>query len=273
MAHKLIFGYVYAPHESIFKIPANEKAKAFSVYCEASERCYWYAQGACICQVAFSGGCPHGYQRREEGFTRKARGYGDWVRKQREALAGVKGANSPASMLAVVGDYVHLPYSHMTMNTAVPFLRHDAPFRSGCSFIRKEQFTLDVVLSILDFVPRNIWGEKIPSYQKEEVPKFVAHLATQMPEMYEALLAARPALRGRLSNVGRKALLRTLAPNVGTFEDSGNWTWDGTYLTSTDAKMWVGGTRVLVIRVVPDPESVVKVKDDAQVTPETVFLS
>ena len=55
-----------------------------------------------------------------------------------------------------------------------------------------------------------------------------------MPDLFAEVAAVYPraaeVLRAH-SNVGRKAVLATLAPNVGTFK---GWTWDGEVLRKAD---------------------------------------
>lgn len=80
-----------------------------------------------------------------------------------------------------------------------------------------------------------------------------------------------------MTNVGRKAILQTLTPNVGTFTDihGGIWVWDGEYLHSnnTHASFTLIETReIQECRLKPNGNVAVKVSDDAQVNDNTEFI-
>ena len=126
-------------------------------------------------------------------------------------------------------------------------------------------------------------GGEIKSYQDESVPLFLLHLREQFKELYEQLVETYPRAAEILSkhtNVGRKARLGSLTPNVGTFNETSSskveahWVWDGEYLTSVDKK-----TSFLIvynfseIRIKPSLDAVVTITDEAQVNESTIFES
>ena len=175
--------------------------------------------------------------------------------------------------MARIGDSVWLPYSHMANART-----GEAKFSRSAldDFIPAAAFTAEEVVRICDGRPYAVFGGEIRSYQKESVPKFVAHMQEEFPD----LLAEAASLSGRirqviasLTNVGRPALLKTLLPNVGEFtESSRKWTWDGERFTATEPSgafmQGIAGT----VSTLPSYDASVKVTDDAQVGPNTVFL-
>ena len=73
-----------------------------------------------------------------------------------------------------------------------------------------------------------------------------------------------------MTNVGRKARLKTLTPNIGEFKDihGGLWTWDGMYITSenTKASFTLVETREIEeCRIKPKDDIIVQVSDERQV--------
>jgi hypothetical protein len=178
-----------------------------------------------------------------------------------------------------IGDYVWLPHDHADMNTAVPFLKHSAIFISGIPFIKVEDFTLDVVKSIVTFRPRSLMGETIASYQKDVVPKFVDQIQEEFPELYAGLVEALPQYAIKEKNyVGRKALLCTVEAGEVQIGHK-KWNWDKSQLTSIDETgILLGITNcnnsnaVLSLIIVPKRDAVVTITRNDQVTKWTEFL-
>jgi hypothetical protein len=181
-------------------------------------------------------------------------------------------------MMAFIGDYVFLPYSHMDL-ADVGFVQKNIYFNVSCPFLLKENFTVDTVLYLLNFRPQAMMGGEITSYQKEEVPKFVKHLQEISPDLFDKVYEKSEKVRAIIqtySYIGRKALLTSLTPNVGKFVDihKGEWTWDGEYITSKNSKAaFVLVDKFEEIKIKPVPDAVVVITDNNQVNTDTVFLS
>ena len=277
MSPKLVHFHVYDPKNSLFKTDANARAKAFFVWCSLEGTCPVRERGQCVHRGLFQS-CVYGTAEQPEGPTRRARSFRDWIEKQEKRA----GANPPSlsmatGVMAVIGDYVWLPYAHMEFERDTPTLK--IQMFGGRRFLRTEEFTPAVIQHICEYRPLALFGGEIRDYQKESVPKFVRHLHEVMPELYAETLAVYPhlgELLGKTTNIGREAVLKTLAPNVGTFTDihKGHWVWDGEWLVSTDSHMAFGLVdKFTEIRVKADPTSEVKVTDEAQVLPTTEFRS
>lgn len=208
--------------------------------------------------------CPYGTRNVEYGPTPRAKSHSDWVRKERKRYPGAS-TKGPKPMLAVIGDYVFLPYPHMF---------EDALY-GKC--LPLSEFTTEYVVSLVTRRPLSWFEQEIVSYQKEIVPNFLKHLRTQMPDMFVAILASGSEhVRKKcaaISDVGRSALLKTLAPNVGKVEAvSGGtkWAWDGESLKIAGGNFsW---PKSIDISLTPADDCVVKVTDDQQVLPNTKFI-
>jgi hypothetical protein len=288
----------FTPHNAIFKSARKDKAEVQLVLCGRPDECELLKRGECSLRASFGWhACPYGSYRKYEGFTPKARAYQNWIKEQKEKYEGVPYIKEHTDVLAFIGDYVFLPYAHMDMADVGWIQKNSGFFGKGCAFLKKELFTPDTVLKLINFYPGAMMGGEITSYQKESVPKFVKHLQEKCPELLKEAerLEVKRALdlgktneenhffKSRIRRIleeysykGRKAILQTLTPNVGKFVDihKGEWIWDGEYLTSLNAH----ASFMLVdkfdeIRVKPREKARVEITDDNQVNEKTEFLS
>lgn len=273
---------IYRPDRSPFKGSGRDKAECTVLDCSNSENCGLYARGECslLAPLLSIQRCPYGKLKTETGFTKRARAYYTWVTEREEKYKGkINKLKWNKSIMTEIGDYVFLPYSHITMNEAIPFKAHGGFMSNGNCFLLKEHFTIENIISICEFKPRALIGGEIKTYQKEEVPKFILHLSEQMPDVFKKLCKKYPRAKQTIkehTNVGRKALLKTLTPNVGKFVDchKANWTWDGEYITSNNSHAsFMLTSNFSEVRVKPEGDCEVKITDDAQVNENTKFLS
>lgn len=271
---KLIAATVYDPgRPSLFgKGKKNERAEFRQIHCSC-ESCPLRANRQCV-QIAFMGRrCPYGTFHTESGPTQRARGYYSWT-SEREKIAREHGWLSVAAhKMAFIGDYVFLPYSHMNMNKDIPFVYG--------TFLKREDWTIENVLTLIDFKPQALFGGTISSYRTEQIPLFISHIRECDKDMWAKLIAVRPALNTEPSYVGRKALLRTLAYPI-TISPYDNrypvsWSWDGEKATTIDVDGYYAiwgkiPAKAIALSIVPTENATVVVKDNAWVTPETVFV-
>lgn len=279
---KLIAATVYDPRQpSIFgKGKKSERAEYKQIFCSC-DSCPLRAKRQCIQISLFRTHCPYGEFRTETGPTQRAASYYGWV-KDREKLAKQLGWMTFATnKLAFIGDFVYVPYSHADMRRDVPFTRHSAVFVSGTPFLKREDWTIENVLKLIDFHPQAMMGGEILSYQREEVPKLLTHLREVDPAMWEQLIARRPEFDTEPNHVGRKALLRTLAYPI-TIPPYDKrypvaWHWDGEFATTTDRngyeKTWGRiDPEAVEVKVKPAKNAEVVVADSSWVTNETIFV-
>jgi hypothetical protein len=280
-----IHARVWSPLERhLFKFSSKEKAECRVFYCEIPDRCPLLKMGQCIHNLIWGPRCPHGYTSLDEGPTKRARGCSSWVAKRREEFKDVldKASGTPSDKMVEIGEYIYLPYAHADLNKDVPFLRHNLYLMSGQPFVKKELFTIDVVLSIISFRPHAMMGGEITDYRLKIIPKFIVDLQEVFPRLYDQLIDKKPELAIKEKNyVGRKALLITVLPGeVKMGEDS--WTWDGKHLETTNSKKLLfsniedrngrGAMESISIKVVPTKDAVTKIHNNAQVSKETQFV-
>lgn len=278
---KVVYANIFEPDKSLFKSSKKDKATCKKITCTGYEQCGLYKRGECsLITVIGWHRCPYGRFSTEEGFTSRANAYSKWIDERKiqykEALNKLK---SHSYILTEVGDYVFLPYGHMTMNKDIPFLEHSSLFINGNCFLHKNAFTIHNIINICEFRPMAMIGGEITSYQNEEVPKFLKHLSEQMPEIFKEL--SREYERAKttvnsFSHIGRKAYLNTLTPNIGEFVDchKSKWIWDGTYLTSyNSAASFMLVNKFSELRIKPIGEHVVTITDNDQVNKDTKFVS
>jgi len=270
------------PAQAFFAPSKSTKAECRILKCTRSTDCDLHTKGQCSCLKFFPDWCPHGSMTCEVGWTARAKKYYSWIRTHKEEYAAVLNKlKGPNNVLAVVGDWVYLPYSHMTRNRDLPFRSHANIISSGGPFLPKDQFTIDNIKAIIDFKPRGYNGRIIEDYQKEEIPKFLKHLQESMPKIFNELCTKYPEVKDKLntwSHVGRKALLRTITKGVEVVQERTDrtevWIWDGEYLTSTTAELFFAVVPYsdIEIKIKPEADATIKISDDNQVCSDTIFV-
>lgn len=265
----IVHANVYDPSRpSLFRASKNEKAECQTIECSDPERCDLHKNGMCACRSSVSYYCPYGLWHVETGYTRRANRFREWVRARMQKYDGVAFLDIPSVKLAVVGDFIYLPYPHMNNMKEL--------FEKGC-FVPKEKFTVDKVLELCRLRPQAMFGGEIKSYQKDVVPSFVVHLREKMHGFYEELCKRDSSIAERLksySNVGREALLSTVKPNVGVLTGihGDEWAWDGEYLTMTGKQAGFALVKHSEVRIRPVDGAVVKVCSEDQTDDKTVFI-
>lgn len=287
MQSQVIHATVYDPHgKSLFKSKATDRAECKIVNCSNSENCSLFKMGKCILADSLFGRCVYGKRQAFQGPTKRANACSSWVSEKMEQYKDVlwKMTTAP-SKLAIIGEYVYLPYAHMDMNEAVPFMQHDKFFQSGVPFVALNSFTIEVIRNIIKFMPRAMNYQEITSYRKEQVPKFVLHLKEVMPELYCAALKELPELGEIVASstmVGRKALIHSLKAGtvVTKYHDSDklptqHWEWDGEWLTSTDAgpTFCIVAFSESITKIKPKAGESVVITSDTQVDENTQYVN
>jgi hypothetical protein len=276
---KIVHAYIYRPHRSIFSGHKKDKAKCSIVQCENSDNCGLYKRGECSWLAVLDWQkCSYGSYSEEEGFTLRSSKYYSWIGDRESKYSNCGTLKSHTEMMATIGDFIFLPYAHMTMNESVFFEASGGAFKKSC-FLPKEKFTIDVIVSICLFRPQALFGGEIKAYQAESVPKFLRDLSEQYPDLFKEVCEKcerANVIKASFSNIGRKAILNTLNPNVGTFIDihDGHWKWDGEYLTSEDSHAsFMLVNKFSEIRMKPMENQEVEVTDEKQVNKSTIFKS
>ena len=252
----------------------NERASCEVVMCCNSDSCELYKNGYCAFLLGWvwNGGkkCPYGIKQHDVGFTPRAKKYRDWINTQNKKYEGVNQLKSvPKSTMHIVGDYIYLNYERFTDNNKLPFVQ--TGWHGGNPFMKMEDFNYNVVELLFKSSTNN-----------DILQRFVIHLKERFPAMFIKLLKEHPDLDWffkKLSNVGRKAKLYTLTPNIGVFKskyrDCDIFKWDGTYLTTENSKNYhdfVCKWDEIFIKMKPKQDTIVVVTDDKQVNYNTIFI-
>jgi hypothetical protein len=266
----IVHANVYDPSRpSLFGNNKNDKAQCQTIECSNSENCDLFKRGECAIRKGLLGGeCPYGKWQTETGYTRRAKRFHGWISERKERCEGVGYLKAP-KRLGIVGDFVYLPYSHINKDGGL--------FSASTLFMPVSEFTCDKIKELCLYRPEAIMGGEITSYQKEVVPLFILHLSEIMPELYRELCDAWPRAKKiveKHSNVGRKALLSTVVPNVGVLTGihRDDWVWDGEYLTMTNKEASSMLVKHSEVRIKPVDGETVKICSEDQVNEKTVFV-
>jgi len=278
---KIVHAHIFEPDKSFFKSNRKNKASCSIIICNNSENCGLYKRNECSWLAPFGWQkCPYGKYKEEEGFTKKANAYNKWIKERKDKYVDVLDKlHSHKDILTEVGDYVFLPYSHITMNESISFLSKGGLFTKENVFLHKSDFTINNIISICDFRPQAMMGGEITSYQLEQVPKFIKHLSEVIPEKYNELCITYERAKTIVNNfnyIGRKALLNTIIPNRGELIDchKAKWIWDGEYLTSYNSSAsFMIISNFSELRLKPLDDCVIEITSNDQVNKNTKFVS
>jgi len=281
---KTISAHIWNPKKTIFKSDKNDHVECQTVSCDFQGECPVAARGKCLAiPVLFPGYCPYGEYRVERGPTMRSQAFHTWITEREEKYKGTGTLYSGWSKLTFLGDYVYLPYFHMSMNHDIPFLFHSELITTDHPFIKKEDWVIETVLKIIDFHPLTYFGEEITNYQEKIVPKFISHLREMDKEMFGKLVAVRKQCDVVPNYVGRKALLYTLNFPIEWVNESEKynypvaWKWDGKELITDSQNIysstWGGSIKMQSVKFtgIPDPKTFIIVRDNAWVNDKTEF--
>lgn len=273
-----IQAWVYNPLVGFFKGKATDPFIGHVFYCEKHETCELHKKGQCALAEFLLQRCPYGNRVHIKGPTKRSSKLNTWVNDfDTEHEKGVKAPplKTPSS-LSYVNDYVYIQYPTMIdKNYAKEY-----GVQSLKSFILKTDFTPKFIVEyIVKYVNKNMsWANT--SNGGYLCDAFMRQLKTIDKELFEKTIEYDEEYMSRyrsLTNVGRKAVLNTLTPNVGHYTDihKSTWVYDGEYLVSTNTRAsftLVETKQILEIKIKPTPNVVVKIECDEQVNDNTVFV-
>lgn len=285
---EVVHKHIYNPrtHLHLFGKPKKtEGGYLWLISCSCPKgACSLRNKGECALNQTLGGSCPYGSSVKNHGPSQRAKGYRDWELRVEEIHKGVPYLKSPEKKLAVVGDLVYLPYSHMNFGKDTPFDDKGGFFHSGTPFIRLEAFTVDVIFKLVTHLPMSLFGGPIYSYRTEEVPRFLMHLKEEMPNKYEEFCDRYPEHRiAEINPVGRTAYLLTMPPCKikirGRYADKYpvEWNWDGSTLTTnsewTYQNTWgeVKEFDLVTTSIKPNENTTIVISDKSQVSSTTKF--
>ncbi len=277
--YKIISVKLYDPlKEASISYRYTNKATCEVIKCNASERCELFKRGECLFKGTSIHRCPHGTLIKEEGYTAKAQKYSQWVRDRRNKYEGFFMYLKPhTKTLSIIGDYLYMPYERITWNDTVPFIQLGNSYNRERQFIKLQDFNVDSLTKICQFIPRDHRGIEITNYKDNQVSKIVKHVSEKFPDLFDQLCVTYYRvfdIMGSWVNIGRKAFLETLNSNTGEFVDvhKAIWKWDGEWLISGNSR----ASFMLIsdfdeIRIKPKKNTIVTISSEDQVNENTIF--
>lgn len=219
------------------------RAEVERIFCSCPTECPLLKRGRCLQNRVLGFGCVYGRTNIEQGPTPRAKSYRAFVAAGEKAVAA--GPKMPDCVVGdcfeIIGEYIYLPYSHMDMCEAVPFVRHSAVFQSGIPFVKLEAFTPEVVVTIAKFRPHAFMGGEITAYQNKSVPLFLLHLKLKMSTLYEEAAKLDASILDKTLKFDKVKTLKTTlnlipagrATGFMVGDDIPVVSWDGKWMTLT----------------------------------------
>lgn len=168
----------------------KDAALIIRYFCELdsrSQECELFANGACLHYWDFMTGissrqCIYGKAEREMGWTRSAQKFTPFIEKAKaETRQFPKLTRFGIDKIARIGEYVWLPFSFMEHCLDVPFIEKWYTWKRPYPFMKRADFTPEVIVTLLNFHPIALNGEEIFQYQQDVVPEFREELDRWMP--------------------------------------------------------------------------------------------
>lgn len=89
-----------------------------------------------------------------------------------------------------IDDFYYLPYNlinHVDLQDKIKFTSYAAFFSVGAPFMKVEDLTVDVVVTLSKFRPYALIGGEITDFQQKTFPRFLYDLSVYLPTFFEAL--------------------------------------------------------------------------------------
>ena len=252
----------------------NEKVFYKVRFCNNRWNCTAYLKGQCaLCNGLFGGFCPYGKEKKQYGPTLRAKSSYKFLEDAKEQYKPVEEKwLHPIQFTCEIGDYVFLALEWLD-NYVNPIAKElDINYDH---FIKKENFTAENIIKLIEFKPRALMGGVISDYQDKLVPTFVRHLKRYFPDKYEEVRKVKPEIANYIIDVnyvGKKAYVKTLLP--GKVQIGSNpFTWDGEKLVSrAKGLILFSGLDEEEVAIIPNDKTVVTISENQIVTENTEFM-
>lgn len=261
-----ISAWVYDPTKNIFGDKGGNAAR-YKIDCQNPQGCDLFTKSnSCLLTSAMTS-CKFGRKTCVQGPTKRARSFYSWMAdqtKQNAEFIGKLGSNKAYNRIAKINGYYYLPYSFMSEMT----FGNGAPLAS--KWVPEDAMTPGTLSHICSAQPKAMMGDVISDYQTKEVPKFLSDLRMFFPELFALLSEDNKKRAAGVSSIGRSADITTCLPGSYILAAK-RWDWDGRQLIGK-SMLFQPVKGDITITIVPARGEPVKITDDAQVGPETVFL-
>lgn len=255
------------------------KARCELTFCDNSENCPLLKKGKCVQNIGIIEGikCPHGQNRIEYGYTKRAGHFYQWMKekqKQYEPVLEKIDCAYTYKRLVDLGDYVYLPY---------PYLRNyvnSIPFIIGGHFCKKEDFTPKNIMTIIEFRPEALFGGIITSFTEKEPSRFIEHLISEIPEKYFELITEYPEIKEKYSKekmnfINRNAVISTVRIGSKFKDHNGNeFIWDGEcFICENWSSCFIPfRCKTAFMRTKPEKNEIIEITSNDQVDENTKFV-
>lgn len=261
----------YNPYNSLFKSGKSDREFYNLFTCCNSENCDAYKRSKCLMLNGLWGQrCPYGKKVHKEGYTKSARKCGDLIRDIKNKYGNYEYKLKSLEFVCEIGDYVYLALPHLTnYNNSI----REKDFFISEGLIKKEDFTNEFILELINYRPRALMGGVISSYQTESVPKFINQLKKYYKDKYEEVLTLDNTIEKYIENINYKdkyAKVKTLLPSkVKLSTNTLEWTGEILKAKGKDISWWDLSDEDVIIY--PNENTYVKVVDNDSVTDNTEF--
>lgn len=258
-------------------LKSNQKQWVEYVTCNRTKECPLYREGKCACYRYIFGKnltCPNGKWHRLEGYTKRARKFGEFASKvERECAPTAKEYNQK---LCLVAGYVFIPLPHLT-GARNKFKGVEDGRVINEHFVKVEDFTEDFIEELMNFVPYT-WFDVQPvrGFKDKDLPKFVQQLKEEMPVLYTKWVNKYPETASKYKDanpVGRTVYISSL-PDGNVIN---GWMLNKGQLINNNYKnIFFGGTfgskQPLKITVDVNDDMVTKVTENIIVNENTKYV-
>ena len=270
---KLIDYRLYNPTKSLFG-NKNDKAEFRQLFC-SNDDCNARNNGQCTMWSLSGGKCPYGRMTFEKGFTRRARKFRSWINEREKQVEGIKQLRE-CSKMEQIGEYIYFNYPYWYQDYRIERDMKNGTLPERKTFYTYDEFTVEFFQRIINAYPQAIFGGTITDFQKKTVPEIIMHCEEQLPEFFNQWSKKYPDTAKRFEKKdykGRTALLNTIRPGAVFHENGEKITWDGSELIMNDysSVFLPVNNGPVTVKIVPSPETTIKITNNDQVSDETIF--
>ena len=257
----------------------NSRLRAEYIRCDRAKECSAHKNGECFCVTTpFGVRCGIGNVNCVDGGTKSSKAYRRvWDEaKAHEAYAKLK--HPSHRMITRIGDdaFLTLNYIWLEAKENGDISCQNPHIGTNRLIVNRKMLTPENIKRICDFRPQAIMGGTIRDYQAKTVPLFLHQMRELFPDEYEAFRNAYPDFTIVEPNwIGRRAKLATCNRTIEVKDINGNvFRFDGDYLVCDCYRSAFApfNAKNAEIRIKVSDEMEVKITDNKQVTPETVFV-